>query len=230
MADSRPLRLIRPSPARLMRPSPARLMRPSSLPILLPRPGAVGVTFGVEMVRLVGVGSMLLRRLLFMTLGGRVARRAAGLSSFAVLSPSSSAIAAWWLDAGVDERGVDRMGSLFRAGVAGEFIGLANRRACGPGVVDIGRIEGGGERAAERLRGLRTGMVDMLDPLLGTPGVSSPLRYGDGVVRLSGLKLWPTTVSFMLTLEHQRGLTAGRSDFGVSARRYVSPVRDGAFP
>jgi hypothetical protein len=218
MADSRPLRLIRPSPARLICPSIARLMQPSSLPIRLPRPGAVGVTFGVEMVRLVGVGSMLLRRLLFVTLGGRVARRAAGDSSFAVLSPSSSAIGAWRLEAGVDERGVDRMGSLLRAGVAGEVIGLARCRTCCAGVVDIGRIEGGGERADERLRGLRTGMLDMLDTLLAIPGVSSPLRYGDGVVRLSGLKLWPTTVSFMLTLEHQRGLTAGRSDFGVSAR------------
>jgi hypothetical protein len=179
MADSRPLRLIRPSPA--------RLIRPSSLPMRLPRPGAVGVTFGVETLRLVGVGSMLLRRLLFRTLGGRVARRATGDSSFAVLSPSSSAIGAWRLEAGVDERGEGRIGSLFRAGVAGEFIGLARRRACCAGVVDIGRIEGGGERADERLRGLRTGMLDMLDTLLAIPGVSNPRRYGDGVVRLSGL-------------------------------------------
>jgi hypothetical protein len=193
-------------------------MRPSSVPGLLLRPGVDGVTLDVEVVRCLGVGSMLLRRLLLITLGGRAARRAMGLSSLAVLSPSSSAIAVWRLDAGVDERGVDRMGSLFRAGVAGDCMGLARGRlVCCAGVVDAGRVEGGGERADERLSGLRTG-IDKLDALLTDPGVSKPLRYGEGVVKVSGLKLWPTTVSFMLTLEFQRGLTAGLSDLGVGDR------------
>jgi hypothetical protein len=48
-----------------------------------------------------------------------------------------------------------------------------------------------------------------------------PLRHGEGVVKLSGLKLCPTTVSFMLTLEFQRGFTAGLSVFGVMERSGV---------
>jgi hypothetical protein len=81
--DCRPL-------TRLDRPSPALLLRPSSaLPSLLLRPGADGVRLDVEVVRCLGAGSMLLRRL-FMTLGGRAARRAIGLSSLALMSPSSA--------------------------------------------------------------------------------------------------------------------------------------------
>jgi hypothetical protein len=89
------------------------------------------------------------------------------------------------------------------------------------GVVDGGRIEGEGERA-ERPRGLLTGSEDCVDRRLTDRGdVSVPLRHGEGVVKVNGLKLCPTTVSFMLTLEHQRGLTAGLSVFGVLERSGV---------
>jgi hypothetical protein len=100
--------------------------------------------------------------------------------------------------------------------------------------VDAGRVAGGGERA-ERLKGLRTGMFDVLpklDWVLNEEGdLSVPLRYGEGVVRVSGLKLCPTTVSRMLTLEFQRGLTAGRSVLGDSDRVGVPIIeREGAVP
>lgn len=152
----------------------------------------------LEAVRCFGVGSMLLRRLLI-TLGARV-RRAIGLSSIALSSPSasSSTIGACRLDAGVDERGVDRIGSLFFAGVEGDCIGLANGRfdcdmgvveagrlgvveaglrgAWCEGVVEAGRMVGGGDNA-DRLNGLRTGMEDPLDMRLIDRGVVSvPLR------------------------------------------------------
>ncbi|KAH7410512.1 helicase C-terminal domain-containing protein [Phaeosphaeria sp. MPI-PUGE-AT-0046c] len=185
------------------------------------------------------------------TLGARVLRRAIGLSSMA-LSPSasSSAIGACRLEAGVDERGVDRIGSLPLAGVEGDCIGLARGRfdccmgvvdagrlvccsgvveagrrgAWCEGVVDAGRIDGGGDRA-DRPNGLRTGIDDPLDMRLSERGEV----YGDGVVRLSGLKLWPTTVSRMLTLEFQRGLTAGLSDLGVVERIDAEVMARGAF-
>jgi len=166
-----------------------RLARPSSSLLLL-RPGVEGAKLDVEVVRCFGVGSILVRRLLA-TLGGRAARRAAGLSSVAPLSASSSAIGACRLDAGVEERGVDRIGSFPLAGVAGDCIGLARERlpACA-GVVDPARVEGGGERADERLNGLRTGMDDWRDSLLSDRGgVSCPFLHGEGVVRVSGLKL-----------------------------------------
>jgi hypothetical protein len=135
-----------------------RLARPSSS-LLLFRPGVDGVTLDIEVVRCFGVGSKLLRRL-FATLGGRATRRAIGLSSWAPLSASSSAMDACRADAGVEDRGVARMGSLPLAGVAGDCIGLANiRRPCA-GVVEPVRVEGGGERADERLNGLRTGIED----------------------------------------------------------------------
>lgn len=129
------------------------------------RPGVDGAKLEVEGVRCFGVGSMLLRRLLA-TLGGRAARRAMGLSSIAPLSVSSSTIDACRADAGVEERGVERMGSLPFAGVAGECIGLARGRRPWAGVVEPVRVEGGGDRADERLRGLRSGIEDMLDALL----------------------------------------------------------------
>jgi hypothetical protein len=88
-------------------------------------------------------------------------------------------------------------------------------------VVDAGRIDGEGERV-ERPSGLRTGSEDCVDRRLSDRGdVSMPLRHGEGVVKLSGLKLCPTTVSFMLTLEFQRGFTAGLSVFGVMERSGV---------
>lgn len=141
-----------------------RLERPSSSLLLL-RPGVDGVKLDVEVVRCLGVGSMLLRRLLA-TLGGRAARRAMGLSSMAPPSVSSSAIDACRADAGVDERGVERMGSLPFAGVAGDCIGLARGRRPCAGVVEPVRVIGGGDRAEERLNGLRSGIEDMLDALL----------------------------------------------------------------
>lgn len=229
-----------------------RLARPSVLPsLLLLRPGVEGVMLELEAVRCFGVGSILLRRLLI-TLGARVLRRAIGLSSMALSSPSasSSAMGAWRLEAGVDERGVDRIGILPLAGVEGDCIGLANGRFdCAMGVVDAGRrgvvetgrlgawCEGvveagravGGGDSAGRLNGLRTGIEDPLDMRLRDRGVVSfPLRYGDGVVRLSGLKLWPTTVSRMLTLEFHRGLTAGRSDLGVIDRKDAEVMARGS--
>jgi hypothetical protein len=123
-----------------VRPSPTLLVLPSaSLPsLLLVRPGVeAGVgsaSLEADGVRCFGKGRRLLRRL-FATLGGRDARRAAGLSSLAVLSPSPATVATRRPDAGVpgctcgDETGVERMGSLPLAGVAGECIGLANDRA-----------------------------------------------------------------------------------------------------
>lgn len=232
-----------------------RLARPSTLSIrLLLRPGVDGVKLELDAVRCFGVGSILLRRLL-KTLGARALRRAIGLSSMA-LSPSasSSAMGACRLDAGVDERGVDRIGSLPLAGVDGDCIGLARGRfdccigvveagrlvccsgvveagrrgAWCEGVVEAGRVVGGGDRA-ERLNGLRTGIDEPLDMRLMERGVVSvPLRYGDGVVRVNGLKLWPTTVSRMLTLEFQRGLTAGLSDLGVTDRVDADVMARGA--
>jgi hypothetical protein len=86
--------------------------------------------------------------------------------------------------------------------------------------VDGGRRDGEGERA-ERPSGLLTGSDDCVDRRLTDRGDSDPLRHGEGVVRVSGLKLCPTTVSFMLTLEHQRGLIAGLSVLGVVERSGV---------
>ena len=48
-------------------------------------------------------------------------------------------------------------------------------------------------------------------------GVAS-LRYGEGVVTDSGLKLWPTMVSRMFVLEFHRGLLTGVSEPGVMER------------
>jgi hypothetical protein len=232
-------------------------VRPSVLARrLVLRPGVEGMRLELELVRGLGAGTMLVRRLFINTLVGRAARRAMGLSSMAVLSPSSSAMEAWRAEAGVEERGVERMGSLPFAGVVGDFIGLANGRfdCCGvveagrlgvccmgvvdagrrcgwcEGVVEAGRMEGDGDRA-ERLKGLRTGSEDWLDKRLIDRGDSFPLLYGEGVVSDNGLKLWPTTVSRMFTLEFQRGLTAGLSDLGVMERVGVAVrAREGAVP
>lgn len=194
--------------------------------MLLLRPAVDRLALDVEAVRDFGAGSILPRRLLI-TLEGRAARRVVGLPSFPSFAPSS-ALAACLPLADVADRAVVRRGSLPLEGVAGDCIGLARGRlvACA-GVVDGARAEGGGERGDERLKGLRAGTLDMLDVLL-RDGDSVPLRYGEGVVKVSGLKLCPTTVSRMLTLEFQRGLTAGRSVFGVADRVGVpSIVRDG---
>ena len=107
--------------------------------LLLLRSGVDGVRLEVEVVRVLGDGSMLLRRL-SSKLRGR-GRRAAGLSSTAVVSSSSSTIDAERLGPGVEERGVVRMGSFPFAGVVGDS-GLARGRrgACCEGVVDAGRL------------------------------------------------------------------------------------------
>lgn len=178
-----------------------------------------------DAVRCFGVGRRLLRRV-FIALAGRATRRAIGLSSFAVLSSSSSARTKRRPDAGVpvdscdEEPGVEREATLPRAGVEGDCIGLANGRlaGCCAGVVDAGRLDGGGERAEERLSGLRTGMPDWLETLLNL-SESRPLRNGEGVVNDMGLKLCPTIVSRMFVLEFQGGFTAGLSVAGVMERR-----------
>jgi hypothetical protein len=190
--------------------------------LLLERPGGVDlVTSEADVVRCLGVGNRLLRRLA-VTLGGRDARRAAGLSSLAGLLPLPTTVETRRLDAGVldEDMGVVRIGSLSFAGVAGEFIGLANDRVgrCCPGVVDAERLDAGGERADERLNGLLRGMDERLaEPLRDPSGDSASFRKGEGVVRVKGLKLCPTTVSRKCVSEFQRGLGPGRS-VGVFAR------------
>lgn len=102
------------------------------------------------------------------------------------------------------------MPDLALPGVAGICMGLVcGRRVVGlAGVVDVDLV---GE---ERPNGLRTGMdEEELDKLLG---VSNLRWYGEGVVRLRGLKLCPMIVSFRLVLEFQRGLLFGFSDVAVS--------------
>ena len=68
---------------------------------------------------------------------------------------------------------------------------LANGRriaCCCAGVVDAGRACGAGERPDSGVEGLRIGIEEWLDTLLRDRGGVS-LRYGDGVVVESGLKL-----------------------------------------
>jgi hypothetical protein len=140
-------------------------VRPSArlLSLLLVRAGeAASTTLEADVVR---VGIRLLRRLA-VTLEGREARRAAGLSSVLELTCG-------------DDTGVDRMDL---AGVAGDCIGLASDRA--RGVVDE-RPDVGGDNA-ERLRGLLVGIAERLpEGLRDESGDSESLRKGDGVV--SGL-------------------------------------------
>jgi len=148
-----------------------------------------------------GVGSILLRRLV-MALAGLDARRAAGLSSVVLPLSLSSRICTRLVEAGVpvesDDEGVICAEDLFLAGVDGDCIGLASGRLepdCGPGMVDPGRT-GGGESAEVRPRGLRTGIAEWLETVRSIFPAAS-LRWGEGVVSESGLKLCPTTVSRM---------------------------------
>lgn len=54
--------------------------------------------------------------------------------------------------------------------------------------------------------GLRADVDDMADAdRLWAAGTGNVFRYGDGVVRVSGLKLWPTSRSFVLALLFHRG-------------------------
>lgn len=56
------------------------------------------------------------------------------------------------------------------------------------------------------LSGLRADVDDIADAdRLVLAGTGSVLRYGDGIVRVSGLKLWPTSRSFVLALLFHRG-------------------------
>jgi hypothetical protein len=140
---------------------------------------AESASFDVEVVRCLGVGRRLLRRLA-VTLGGRDARRAAGLSSVEVLPESSATAVTRRLDAGVldltcgEDAGVNRMGSLPLAGVAGDASERAGR-SC-DGVVEE-RSDGGGESAAERLSGLFVGRAERLpEPRRDGSGDSESLR------------------------------------------------------
>ena len=123
---------------------------------------------------------------------------------------------------------MDRIGSFPFAGVAGDDTGLARvlARRCWAGLADAERVDGGGERAEERLNGLLTGIDERLveEPRLDLSGVS-PFRNGEGVVRLNGLKLCPTTVSRKWVSEFQRGLGPGRS-VGLFARAWLAAVPD----
>jgi hypothetical protein len=93
-------------------------------------------------------------------------------------------------------------------------------------VVDLERPDGGGERAEERLKGLLRGMdARLAEPRRNRSGDSASLRNGEGVVRVKGLKLCPTTVSRICVSEFQRGLGPGLS-VGVFARAWLAAVPD----
>lgn len=229
---------VRLSPATLARPSPAV---PS---LLVVRPVAeAGLDSSFEVECCFAECRKLLRRLAA-ALGGRDARRAAGLSSLPWPLLSSVALDMWRPDAVVrpeagvlafawgEDPGVERIGSLSFAGVAGERIGLAKDRTgrCA-GVVDPEeRADGGEERAEDRLKGLLTGIDERLPVLRRNSGRSPSFRNGEGVVRVNGLKLCPTTVSRICVSEFQRGFGPGRS-VGVFARAWLAAVpaiaRDG---
>lgn len=145
--------------------TPTLLWRPSSmLPFRLTlRPGVENGGFD-ELAECFGFGRRLLRRWV-MALAGRAARRAAGLSS--PLFMFSSTICTRRVEDAVpveseEEPGVIWAPDLFLAGVEGDCMGLAKgrRRVCCPGVVDPGRMAGGGDRVEPRPRGLRTGMAE----------------------------------------------------------------------
>lgn len=122
-----------------------------------------------------------------MALGGRAARRAAGLSSLAV-SPSSSGTTSRLRAADVfpasrdNDPGVECGIVLPLLGVPGDCIGLAKGRlrCCCAGVVDAGRVDGGGDKAEERLRGLFTGSEDWADTVRSSrSGVLTRCVVGD---------------------------------------------------
>ena len=147
-------------------------------------------------VRCLGVGNMLLRRLVN-ALAGRVTRRATGLSSVTVPSLSSSAIVTLRPEVGV-RYGMLEFGAVMvaradfpRAGVEGDCIGLARGLRpidCGTGVVDVGREEGRGESADAWPNGLRTGIADWLDTLLRVlSGVIGFFRCWEGSITYIGL-------------------------------------------
>jgi len=104
-------------------------------------------------------------------------------------------------------------------------MGLAKDRTgrCA-GVVDPEeRADGGEETAEDRLKGLLTGIDERLPVLRRNSGGSPSFRNGEGVVRVRGLKLCPTTVSRMCVSEFQRGFGPGRS-VGVFARAWLAAV------
>jgi hypothetical protein len=111
--------------------------------------------------------------------------------------------------------GVARAAALSLAGVAGDCMGLARDRTgrCKAGLVDVDRADAEGERPEERLKGLLTGMDDRLAAEVRPDAldVSLSFRYGDGVLRVKGLKLCPMIVSRRWVSEFQRGLGPGFS-------------------
>lgn len=93
--------------------------------------------------------------------------------------------------------------------------------------MDVERADAAGERAAERPKGLFTGIDERLATELRPDefGVGLSFRNGEGEVRLSGLKLCPMTVSRKCVSEFQRGLGCGFS-VGVFARAWLDAVPD----
>lgn len=209
--DCRPLtpRLDWRPPTRLDRPSPALLFLPSSVSpsLLVVRAGVeIGVArLDADVVRGLGVGKRLVRRL-FIALAGRAVRRAIGLSSVGRLL-SCSTIVTWRLEPGVPVDGdkCAKVGLL--SGVAGACSALATGRLIEDlvGVAVAERTDGGGESIEERPRGLLTGIDDCPETLL------------NGVAE-TGLWWCPTIVSRMLVLAFHRGLFVGRSVAGVDER------------
>lgn len=209
--DCRPLtpRLDCRPPTRLDRPSPALLFLPSSVSpsLLVVRAGVeTGVArLDADVVRGLGVGKRLVRRL-FIALTGRAVRRAIGLSSVGGLL-SSSAIVTRRLEPGVPVDGDEYAKVGLFSGVAGACSALATGRLIEDlaGVAVAEWMDGGGESIEERPRGLLTGIDDCPETLL------------NGVAE-AGLWWCPTMVSRMLVLAFHRGLFAGRSVAGVDER------------
>ena len=174
--DWRPLspRLDCLPPTRLDLPSPVRLLLPSSAfpSLLVVRTGVeVGVAKLVaDVVRGLGVGKRLVRRL-FIALAGRAVRRAIGLSSAEGLL-WSSAIVTRRLEPGVLVEGDECANVGLLRGVAGASSVLATGRLMEDftGVAVVEWTDGGGESIEARPRGLRTGIDDWPDTLLS--GVS----------------------------------------------------------
>jgi hypothetical protein len=76
-------------------------------------------------------------------------------------------------------------------------------------VVFLEGVAGSGEEEASLARGLRIGSLDSREPGVREDadliGVGVFLAYGLGVVRLSGVKLWPRSESVVFVDEFHRG-------------------------
>jgi len=130
------------------------------LPSLLVVRGGVEAGVGLGVMRGLGAGKRLVRRL-FIALAGRAARRAIGLSSMGGLL-SSSAMVTRRIVAGVpaEEDEDTKVGLL--SGVDGDCGVLATGRLIDDfaGVAAAEWADGGGESIEERPKGLRTGIDD----------------------------------------------------------------------